>query len=73
MKQKGHTETVDELIDVCHQLWLIYSQLKDAEGAPDQRLELLEDSRVELGRLINQLNRLTFLLRSQAALYEQSF
>lgn len=40
-----------------HQLWLIYSQLKDAEADPERRLELLERSREELGELINKLNR----------------
>jgi len=43
--------------DIRHRLWLIYSQLKDAEGDAERRLELLERSREELGEVINQLNR----------------
>jgi hypothetical protein len=51
--------------DVRHQLWLIYSQLKDAESDPDQRLELLERSREELGEVLNEMNRRSsFLLIS---------
>lgn len=42
-----------------HQLWLIYSQLKEAEseGDPGRRLELLECSREELGQVLNKMNR----------------
>jgi hypothetical protein len=43
--------------DIRHQLWLIYSQLKDAESDSDKRFELLQQSREELGEIINQLNR----------------
>ena len=43
--------------DLCHQLWLIYSQLKDAEDDQEKRLELLSRSREELGQVINQMNR----------------
>ncbi len=43
--------------DFRHQLWLIYSQLKDAEDDSDKRLELLSRSRQELGEIINQMNR----------------
>jgi hypothetical protein len=43
--------------DVCHQLWLIYAQLKDAESDPDRRLELLQRSREELGQAVNAMNR----------------
>lgn len=43
--------------DILHQLWLIYSQLKDAESDPGQRLELLERSREELGEVLNEMNR----------------
>jgi hypothetical protein len=51
--------------DIRHQLWLIYSQLKDAESDPGQRLELLEHSREELGKVLNKMNRQTsFLLIS---------
>jgi hypothetical protein len=46
-----------EIQDVRQKLWLIYSQLKDAESDPNQRLELLERSRVELGRVLNEMNR----------------
>ncbi|MBY0548048.1 MAG: hypothetical protein K2W95_12205 [Candidatus Obscuribacterales bacterium] len=41
-----------------HQLWLIYSQLKDAEADEKLRFELLANAREELGNVINQLNRL---------------
>lgn len=50
--------------DIRHQLWLIYSQLKDAEADPERRLELLERSREELGEVINQLNH-----QAEPALY----
>lgn len=45
--------------EIRHQLWLIYSQLKDAEaeGDPGRRLELLECSREELGQVLNEMNR----------------
>jgi hypothetical protein len=43
--------------DIRHQLWLIYEQLKDAESDSDKRFELLQQSREELGQIINQLNR----------------
>ena len=43
--------------DLRHQLWLIYSQLKDAESDPERRLELLERSREALGQVINAMNR----------------
>ncbi len=43
--------------DVRHQLWLIYEQLKDAESDPERRLELLEQSREELGKIINQMHK----------------
>lgn len=43
--------------DFRHQLWLIYEQLKDAEADPDRRNELLEKSREELGKVINQMHR----------------
>jgi len=42
--------------DIRHQLWLLYSQLKDAESDPEKRLELLSQSREGLGQIINQLN-----------------
>ena len=51
--------------DVRHQLWLIYTQLKDAESDPDKRLELLEHSREELGKVLNEMYRQpSFLLIS---------
>ena len=40
-----------------HQLWLIYSQLKDAENDPDRRLELLERSREALGQVLNRISQ----------------
>jgi len=46
--------------DVCHRLWLIYAQLKDAESDPDRRLELLQRSREELGQAVNAMNRSHF-------------
>lgn len=51
--------------DTRHQLWLIYEQLKDAENNPEQRLEILERSRQELGQLINQMHR-----QAEPELYE---
>jgi hypothetical protein len=50
--------------DIRHQLWLLYSQLKDAESDPERRLELLQQSREELGVIINQMNR-----QAEPALY----
>jgi len=50
--------------DIRHQLWLIYEQLKDAEADPEQRLDLLQRSREELGQVINQLHR-----QAEPALY----
>ena len=41
--------------ELVHKLWLIYSQLKDAECDPIQRLPLLEDSRTELGKVLNDM------------------
>jgi hypothetical protein len=43
--------------DFLHELWLIYTQLKDAESKSDQRLELLECSREQLGKVLNRLYR----------------
>jgi len=48
-----------DLTDFHHQLWLIYSQLKDAETDAVQRLELLEYSREKLGKVLNELIRQT--------------
>lgn len=70
MTADSHQNT-EHAKDLCHQLWLIYTQLKDAEGNPDQRLELLEQSRLELGTVLNEIYRLLLpipkSLRSQAA------
>lgn len=45
--------------DIPNKLWLIYSQLKDAEAEndPSRRLELLECSREELGHVLNEISR----------------
>jgi hypothetical protein len=51
------SQSVEQAKDVRHQLWLIYSQLKDAESDAAQRLELLECSREDLGRVLNEINR----------------
>ena len=51
------SQSVEQAKDVRHQLWLIYSQLKDAESNAAQRLELLERSREDLGRVLNEINR----------------
>ena len=40
-----------------HELWLIYSQLRDAENDPVKRLTILERSRQELGMVLNEMNR----------------
>ncbi len=42
--------------EIQHQLWLIYCQLKDAEGDSDRRLFLLEKSRVELGQALRAID-----------------
>lgn len=55
-----HGMPTRETTDVCHQLWLIYAQLKDAESDRDRRLELLQRSREELGQAINAMNRSRF-------------
>ena len=59
-KSLNKYKTADD--DIRHQLWLIYSQLKDAESDPDQRLELLERSREDLGKVLNEMNRQCILL-----------
>lgn len=52
--------------DFHHQLWLVYTQLKDAESDATQRLELLEYARERLGELINELSRQDcFLIASE--------
>jgi hypothetical protein len=51
--------------DFAHELWLIYSQLKDAESDAERRLDLLERSREQLGQVINRMNR-----QAQPELYE---
>jgi hypothetical protein len=43
--------------DMQHKLWLIYSQLKEVENDPEQRSDLLQRSREQLGEVINELNR----------------
>ena len=45
--------------DIRHQLWLIYSRLRDAEQDPIKRLEMLERCRDEIGKLLNGINRLS--------------
>jgi len=49
--------STDQGNNVHHQLWLIYSKLKDAESDSVQRLELLQRSRAELGQVMNEMNR----------------
>ena len=51
------SQSAEQAKDVRQQLWLIYSQLKDAESDPNQRLELLVCSREDLGRMLNEMNR----------------
>lgn len=51
------TDERGERKHVHHQLWLIYSQLKDAENDPDHRLELLERSREALGQVLNSISQ----------------
>lgn len=62
--RKCSTQT-SEAKEVCHKLWLIYAQLKDAENDPERRLELLQRSREELGQTVNGMNR----SRSQKEIY----
>jgi hypothetical protein len=45
--------------DLRHQLWLIYLRLKDAEQEPIKRLEMLERCRYEIGKVLNEMNRLS--------------
>lgn len=52
--------------ELAHQLWLLYSQLKDSENDAKRRLELLEKTRDELGQLINELQRGRFSKSSQS-------
>jgi len=47
---------IPEQSNVRHELWLIYSQLRDAENDPIKRLALLERSRDELGKVLNEMN-----------------
>lgn len=63
-KQAGHHEEDD---DPRHQLWLIYSQLKDAENDAERRLDLLQQSREQLGRVVNSMNRQFFLMPKSAS------
>jgi hypothetical protein len=46
-----------EATNARHELWLIYVQLKDAESDSVRRLELLQHSREELGRVLNSMAR----------------
>jgi len=55
-ENNGHHD-VNSDSDLHHQLWLIYSQLKDAECNPEKRLEILECSRHELGQVLNTINQ----------------
>ena len=48
-------ETMIKTNDFHHELWLIYTQLRDAESDATQRLELLEYAREGLGKLINKM------------------
>jgi hypothetical protein len=57
--QKSSTQT-RKAKDVCHQLWLIYAQLKEAESDPERRLELLQRSREELGQAVNGMSQSRF-------------
>lgn len=47
------TEKLKKESELQHQLWLIYTQLKDAEHDQEKRLELIEHSRQELGKVLN--------------------
>lgn len=53
---------IAEQSNVRHELWLIYSQLRDAENDPIKRLAMLERSRDELGKVLNELNRRSSIL-----------
>ena len=65
-EQSKRTDHIEEDHDHRHQLWVIYSQLKDAENDSERRLELLQQSREELGRVINKLNRQHFSIPKSA-------
>lgn len=55
-RDDSHAGDDQESDDSAHDLWLIYCQLKDAESDSNRRLELLQQSREELGRVLNALN-----------------
>lgn len=48
--QNSDSDISDE---IHHRLWLVYCQLKDAETDGERRPILLEQSRIELGRILN--------------------
>jgi len=48
--------------DFIHQLWLIYSQLKDVGNDPVLHIKLLERSREELGAVLNKMYECSFHL-----------
>ena len=52
--------------DLRHQVWLVYSGLKDAEQDPIKRLEILERCRNELGKVLDEMNRLSGFFRVQS-------
>ncbi len=49
----------DHPSELSHELWLIYSRLKDAERLSDTRLEILRNVREDLGLLINTLHQIS--------------
>lgn len=43
--------------DPIHELWLVYCQLKDAEGDPAACEQIVSSARAQVGRIVNALNR----------------
>lgn len=46
-------------LDLAHEFWLVYSDLKEFEALPEQT-ELLSSTRRRLGELVNVLTRRAF-------------
>lgn len=50
--------------DLTHELWLIYCLLKDAEANPDACVQQINSARLQLGCVVNTLNRYQLLPKS---------
>jgi hypothetical protein len=56
-EKKENVQDNDKCDEPIHELWLIYSQLKDAETDLTNRQELISGARARLGCALNALNR----------------